>query len=267
MKTAVKEPPQEVCDYKQKQHDLDNRIEDVAGVEIYPSIPTLDDDIDIPQDTSPESLLQKLLITTERLAQKTELARQKWQLIALVLIMLLIPVFALSIWSYVESVSVRTSQANLLITNQGLTVDLQTAKTEVTDMTRRVDLLTVQNIDLVTENFRLKDQSQNQQISRSIPFRAESPTSNLAVLEPVENQPRAIEPLKIETAVVQLEQDRLNAIRRGSYPRDMTSTELVAVLGQPDRTYNSGVFKQLLYFDKKPGRFWFNSASQLYATR
>jgi hypothetical protein len=36
----------------------------------------------------------------------------------------------------------------------------------------------------------------------------------------------------------------------------MTKTELIAVLGEPDRVYMSKNYEQLVYFGHKPGRFW-----------
>jgi hypothetical protein len=56
-----------------------------------------------------------------------------------------------------------------------------------------------------------------------------------------------------------LRQERIGAIRKGLYPKDMTKEELIAGLGEPDRIYKGSVYEQLVYFNHSPRRFWFNN--------
>jgi regulator of replication initiation timing len=43
---------------------------------------------------------------------------------------------------------------------------------------------------------------------------------------------------------------------RQSASKGATKAELIAAMGKPDRVYNTRGYEQLVYFDKKPGRFW-----------
>lgn len=57
----------------------------------------------------------------------------------------------------------------------------------------------------------------------------------------------------------QEKQKRIGYIRKGLYPKDMTKDELIASLGEPDRTYKGRVYEQLVYFNHAPRRFWFKN--------
>jgi len=49
---------------------------------------------------------------------------------------------------------------------------------------------------------------------------------------------------------------RVEAMRKGTYSKGATKAELIAAMGEPDRVYNARGYEQLVYFGKKPGRFW-----------
>jgi hypothetical protein len=61
------------------------------------------------------------------------------------------------------------------------------------------------------------------------------------------------------TAVAEqaLDAGRIEAIRKGTFPKGAAKGELIAALGEPDRIYKSRGYEQYVYFDKKPGRVWF----------
>jgi regulator of replication initiation timing len=46
------------------------------------------------------------------------------------------------------------------------------------------------------------------------------------------------------------------ATSKQSASKGATKEELVAAMGEPDRVYNTRGYEQLVYFGKKPGRFW-----------
>ncbi len=48
------------------------------------------------------------------------------------------------------------------------------------------------------------------------------------------------------------------------YPQDMAKQELIASLGEPDRSYQGDIYEQLVYFDRSPGRFWFKTGPYLH---
>lgn len=63
-----------------------------------------------------------------------------------------------------------------------------------------------------------------------------------------------------------LDQARVEAIAMGNIPRHMTRDELIAALGPPDRLSRDDGYDQYLYYDRRPGRFWFKVTS-LYCFR
>ena len=53
-----------------------------------------------------------------------------------------------------------------------------------------------------------------------------------------------------------VDESRIDAIKKGTYLNGATKAELIQALGKPDRIYNARGYEQLVYFGKKPGRFW-----------
>ena len=49
---------------------------------------------------------------------------------------------------------------------------------------------------------------------------------------------------------------RINVTSKGTNSSGTTREELIGALGEPDRVYKSRGYEQLVYFGKKPGRFW-----------
>jgi hypothetical protein len=62
--------------------------------------------------------------------------------------------------------------------------------------------------------------------------------------------------LKQQGAATSSKSASADTIRKGTYSRGSTKAELIAAMGEPDRIYNSRGYEQLVYFGKKPGRFW-----------
>jgi len=79
------------------------------------------------------------------------------------------------------------------------------------------------------------------------------------------SRPIAAEDKMHQPEAVPHDQIRLNAIKKGNYPQDMTKAELTAALGEPDRIYKDEVYEQLVYFGRSPGRFWFKNGPFLRA--
>jgi regulator of replication initiation timing len=195
-----------------------------------------------------QGILHQLLMTTEASAARTQSAKRKWQLLSLMLAMLLVPAIIVIGWMGVETNTTGTQRGKMEIENQSLKEQLETAGAQVTAFKNEIEMLLSRNIELARENAKLKSQS-------SSPIATMSAVAVKAVQKSVE--PRQAVDVKI-TAVSEnaLNASRVEAIRKGSYPSGATKAELIAVMGEPDRTYKSRGYEQLVYFDRKPGRFW-----------
>jgi len=184
---------------------------------------------------SSEELLQELLMNTEASAQRTQSAKINWQLASLLLGMLLIATIAVIGWLYVETNATGTQQVSQRLENQSLKEQLKLAGAQITALKSDADALLNRNAELVSENSQLKSQS-------TAPIAAGLVASN-TVAAVASRQ-------TIDTS-------RIEAIKKGTYPSGTSRAELIAALGEPDRVYKSRNYEQLVYFNRKPGRFWF----------
>jgi regulator of replication initiation timing len=176
-----------------------------------------------------EGMLHQLLINTEVSAQLTQASRMKWQLATLALGMLFAITIAVTIWLYIETKMTGTQREGLQAENRSIKKQLNVAETQITGFKGETETLLNRNIELAGENSQLKSLKKS-----------------------------AIAPAPVVTEVRQpVENPRIEAIRKGTYPEGTTRDELINALGEPDRVYKSDKYEQLVYFDKKPGRFWF----------
>jgi regulator of replication initiation timing len=196
---------------------------------------------------SPEELLQELLMTTEASAQRTQFSRRKWQLTSLLLGMLLAATVLVIGWLYVEMNAIGTPRIRQQVENQSLKEQLNVASAQMTGLKDKVDTLLNRNTELVSENAQLKSQG-------TTPIAAASP--GVAKLE---QRPAVQQPAEKASPVVRqtIDTSRVEAVKKGTYPSGTTKAELISVLGEPDRVYKSRSYEQLVYFGRKPGRFWF----------
>ncbi|MGD0571936.1 MAG: hypothetical protein ABSB11_02835 [Sedimentisphaerales bacterium] len=177
-----------------------------------------------PEESS-EKLLQGLSLNTEASTEKTQLAQRRWQLVSLLTGILFVTAAAIVVWLALEVSATRTQQGRLEVENQSLREQLNLAGSQITGLKNEMEALLNRNAAPVTENAKLKSQGITS-------VTAASPKSASA------------------------DASRVEAIKKGTYMNGATKAELIAAMGEPDRVYNSRGYEQLVYFGKKPGRFW-----------
>jgi cell division protein FtsB len=178
---------------------------------------------------SPEKLSQGLLSNTEASTKWTQFAKRKWQLVSLLTGILLIAAVAIIGWLYLETSATATLRSRLEVENQSLREQTNLAGSQITELKSEMEALLNRNTELVTENTKLKSQNVS---------------------------PAASRPAAVSRQSASVDPSRIDAIRKGTYFSGATKAELVAAMGEPDRVYNSRGYEQLVYFGKKPGRFW-----------
>jgi len=194
------------------------------------------------QSESSEQMLRQLLMNTETSAQRTQSAKRKWQLATLVLAMLFAPAVAVIGWLYAEAGVKGTRGGRLVIENQSLREQLNLAGEQIKGFKDEIEAIQGQNIELTRENNKLKSQS----------------STLVSVAPPAARTEQKPVVLNAVAAPAQApDASRIEAIKKGTFPSGTTKTELIMVLGEPDRTYKSRNYEQLVYFSRKPNRFWF----------
>jgi hypothetical protein len=192
------------------------------------------------QSESSEVMLHQLLMTTEASAERTQSSRRKWQLTSLMLAMVLIPAVAVIGWLYVEMNVTGKQRGRLQMENQSLREQLNTAGTQITSFKSEMEAMLSRNIELTNDNTKLKSLS-------SMPIA-------IAPAVKIELKPAALNAAAAPAPTP--DAGRIEAIKKGKYPSGTTRTELITVLGEPDRVYKARGYEQLVYFGHKPGRFW-----------
>ncbi len=200
--------------------------------------------VGVESSESSEGLLNELLMSTEASAQRTQSSRMKWQLASLLLGMLLVTTIAVIGWLYMEMNATGTQRARLQVENQSLKEQLNLAGAQITGLKGRVDTLLNRDTELVSENAQLKPQS-------IAPIAAGSVGAVKVVQRSAEGASNTV-----AAKGPAVDAGRVEAIRKGTYPSGTSKTELIAALGEPDRVYNARGYEQLVYFGRKPGRFW-----------
>jgi regulator of replication initiation timing len=143
--------------------------------------------------------------------------------------MLLIAAVTIIGWLYLETGATATLRGRLLAENQSLKEQTNLAGSQITELKSEMDALLSRNIELATENTKLKSQN---------------------------TSPVASRPAAVSRQSASVDASRIDAIRKGTYSNGATKVELIAAIGEPDRVYNARGYEQLVYFGKKPGRFW-----------
>jgi hypothetical protein len=150
------------------------------------------------------------------------LAERKWQLVSLLTGMLLIAAVAVIGWLYLKTTATGTLRGQLEVENQSLREQLNLAGTQIAGYKNEIETLLNQP---AKENLNLK--------SQTVPPVAAASRQSASV-----------------------DTSRIDAMRKGTYSNGATKEELIAAMGEPDRVYNARGYEQLVYFSKKPGRFW-----------
>jgi regulator of replication initiation timing len=214
---------------------------------------------------TPEVLLQRLLEKAEVSAQKSDISRKKWQLLSLVSLMFLAATLYVTIWIYMDTRALPIDQIRLRMDNQALTEQLHSANTEISDLSRQHDLLINTNSQLVAENANLKARNSSPSTRVESLNQPNQSAENIELIN-ITGKSTALESNWPKARGTPQDQSRLNAIRKGIYPQDITKAELITALGKPDRVYKGKLYEQLVYFDRSPGCFWFKNGSFLKAS-
>ena len=156
-------------------------------------------------------------------------AERKWQLISLLTGILFVMAAAIVVWLALDISAAGTLQSKLESENQSLREQTSMAGSQITELKSAMETLLNRNTELTTENAKLKSQNISPAASR---YASASRQSG-----PVDAS-------------------RIEAMRKGTFSSGATKAELVEAIGEPDRIYNARGYEQLVYFGKKPGRFW-----------
>ncbi len=170
---------------------------------------------------SSEKLLQGLSLNTEASAERTPLAQRRWQLVSLLTGILFVMAAAIVVWLALEVSAARTLQGRLEAENQSLREQLNLAGSQITGLKNEL---------------------------AALPNRNTEPTTGNAKSNPQGVTPAAAASSKSASA----DASRVEATKL----KGATKAELIAAMGEPDRVYNARGYEQLVYFGKKPGRFW-----------
>jgi len=189
-----------------------------------------------------EGMLRELVMNTEASALLMRESKIKWQFATLILAILVLGCCILTGWLYIQNNSSGVQKAKLTAENQSLNEKLNTAGTQITGLKGELETLLNRNLELAGENAQLK----------SLKNKAAPPAQQ----QPADAQP----------GQQTFNAERIDAIRKGTYPNGATKEELIAALGEPDRVYKGRGYEQLVYFDKKPGKFWFGDKWLVRAT-
>ena len=198
-------------------------------------------------EESPEEMLGGLLMRTEASAQRVQSSKMKWQLATLMLGMLLLPAILVAGWLYVETSITGTKGVRLEMENKSLREQVNTAGAQIEGFKDEVGVLMERNSELANEIAKLR------QPVKPAPVSASAVIAKPQQIAPAKQIVPAVTPVTQQS----LDSSRIDAMRKGKFPNGATKDELKAVLGEPDRVYNSRNYEQWVYFGQKSGRFWF----------
>jgi cell division protein FtsB len=219
-------------------------------------------DVDEPtQLTSSEALLETFLSKAEVSAEHSELSRKKWQFISLVSMMFLAVAVLVVVLLYVELHAVTIEQGRLRVDRYSLSEQAGSAKAEVEPLRHQLEQLQNENNRLAAANAELW--AQNESLAARLDLLGQPTDGTTAILPKSQLPPDATEAPQTNRAAEG--RTRIEAIREGIYPKDMTRDELVTGLGEPDRVYKTRGYERLVYFNRTPGRFWFENGVFLQA--
>jgi regulator of replication initiation timing len=199
----------------------------------------------------PEESLQYLLINTESSARRTQSAKTEWQLASLVMAMLLAATAVIIGWLYFEVNSTRTKQGRLTMENQSLKDQLNSTTAQIAGFKNEIETLLSRNLELAGENSQLKSQKQTAATTGAFAVKPEQKTVAVKTASAARQTPALNRSGSVPDA------GRIEAIKKGTFPKGATKDELTTVLGEPDRIYKSRGYEQYVYFGQKPARFWF----------
>ena len=187
----------------------------------------------------PDEMLTQLLMNAETLAQRTRSSKMRWQLAALMMGILLVPAgLLIGLMSYEMTVG-GMQKGRLTMENQTLKNQVNSAGVQVDGLKKEIEILRKRNAEA------------------AVAPRSFAATDNPAASIKKEQKPVEKNRHRAAAAEQVIGTSRIEAIKKGKYPTGASKTELMSALGRPDRVYAARNYEQLLYFGRKPGRFWF----------
>jgi hypothetical protein len=126
-------------------------------------------------------------------------------------------------WLYLNTTASGTLRGRLEIENQSLREQLNLAGTQIAGLKNEMDTLL------------------NQPAKENPNSKSQTASSATAIAS---------------RRSVSVDASRINVTRKGTNSNGTTRDELIGALGEPDRIYKARGYEQLVYFDRKPGRFW-----------
>ncbi len=187
----------------------------------------------------PDQILAQLLENAETFAQRTQSSKMRWQLATLVMGILLVPAILLIGLMSREMTVGGIKKGQMAMEYQMLKSQVNSADIQVGGLKKEIENLKKRNAEAAV-------------VPRSFAAAAIPAASTRKEPKPVENNRH-----QAAAAEQVIDTSRIDAIKKGKYPMGASKTELMAALGHPDRVYSARNYEQLLYFGRKPGRFWF----------
>jgi len=208
----------------------------------------------------PSQYARPLLAKAEASAKKNRIPLKRWQLFAFISLLIFAAAIYAAVWSYSNVRAVKIDRTAWQTDKFTLEAQLQSAGSKAAELAGQIEQLKTVNAQLALENAGLA--AQCTLLADNVQSLKQSAEARLQ-----KNNLTGFEDKPLQTAHTAPDENRLNAIRSGRYPQDMTKDELISALGEPDRCYNTDSCEQLVYFGRSPGRFWFKTGPFLDAAR
>ncbi len=208
----------------------------------------------------PSQYARPLLAKAEASAKKSRIPLKMWQLFALISLLLFAATIYAAVWAYSNVRAGKADRTNWQTDKFALETQLQSASSKAAELAGQVEQLKTVNAKLTLENAGLA--AQCTLLADNVQSLKDAADARLQ-----KDKPTGFEDKPLQPTHAAPDENRLNAIRSGRYPYDMTKDELISALGEPDRRYNTDSDEQLVYFGRSPGRFWFKTGPFLDAAR
>ncbi len=205
-----------------------------------------------------ETLMQHALAQAQASANFIIRSRSRWQLAAFTLMAALAISLIANIVMGFRTTGLGFKNEQLFMDNYQLTEQLETVKADIGQLNARTDILRTMNTQLAKENAVYK--ADQKKLLAKLQTSQQTPAS--ATDRQTGDEPRFTRTAEQSAGAPRtgFRMARIEAIRSGRYPSDMRKSELIAALGQPDRSYANDLYEQVVYFGRNPGRFWFKKS-------
>lgn len=185
-----------------------------------------------------QEMFETLLRNAETCVLRTQKSKTRWQLAVLMMGILMAPAGLL--------IGLMAYEMKIGVTQTGqLAMENQTLKSRVNSAGVQIDGLKDEIENLMKHKPVVSGDTHNTQ---AVPAAAALVTEDK---KPVNNNHQ-----KAEVKEQVIDTSRIETIRKGKCLIGVSREEIVTAFGEPDRTYSGRNYEQLVYFGRKPGRFW-----------